>query len=70
VKLDGVTTGSPADKAGFQKGDIIVRIGETEIEDLETFSDVLKTLQAGTEITVVFMRHNTEYSVTTKVVTR
>ncbi len=70
VRLDGVTTGSPADKAGLQKGDIIVNIGETVIEDLETFSDVLKTLQAGNEITIVFMRDNIEHSVTTKVVAR
>ncbi|MHC4140269.1 MAG: M28 family metallopeptidase [Planctomycetota bacterium] len=70
VRLDGVTTGSPADKAGLQKGDIIVRIGETEIEDLETFSDVLKSLQAGSEITIVIMRDGTERTVTTKVVER
>jgi len=70
VKLDGVTTGSPAEKAGLQEGDILVRIGETEIEDLETFSDVLKTLQAGNEITIVYMRDNTEHSVTTNVIER
>jgi len=70
VRLDGVATGSPAEKVGLQKGDIIVRIGETEIEDLETFSDVLKTLQAGAEITIVFMRDGTEHSVTTNVVER
>jgi hypothetical protein len=70
VRLDGVTTGSPADKAGLQKGDIIVRIGETVIEDLESFSDLLKTLQAGSEIKIVFMRDGTEHSVTTKVIER
>ncbi|MCP4254243.1 MAG: M20/M25/M40 family metallo-hydrolase, partial [Candidatus Scalindua sp.] len=70
VRLDGITTGSPAENVGLQEGDIIVRIGETEIEDLETFSDVLKTLQAGNEITVVYMRDGTEHSVTTKVVER
>ncbi len=48
----------------------IVRIGETEIEDLETFSDVLKTLQAGNEITIVYMRGNVELSVTTNVLER
>ncbi|MDP6924639.1 MAG: M20/M25/M40 family metallo-hydrolase [Candidatus Scalindua sp.] len=70
VRLDGVTTGSPAEKVGLQKGDIIVRIGETEIEDLESFSDVLKTLQAGNEIMLVFMRDGTEHTVTPKVVER
>ncbi|MFQ5686415.1 MAG: M20/M25/M40 family metallo-hydrolase [Candidatus Scalindua sp.] len=70
VRLDGVTIGSPADKVGLQKGDIIVRIWETVIEDLQTFSDVLKSLQAGSEIMIVFMRDNVERSVTTKVVAR
>ena len=70
VRLDGVTIGSPADKAGLQKGDIIVRIGETIIEDLETFSDFLKTLQAGNEIAIVFLRDNVEQSVTTNVIAR
>ncbi len=70
VRLDGVTVGTPADKVGFQKGDIIVRIGETEIEDLETFSDVLKMLQAGNEIVIVYIRDGAEHTVTTKVVER
>ena len=70
VRLDGVTTGSPAEKVGLQKGDIIVRIGKTEIEDLEAFSDILKTLQAGNEITIVFMRNGAEHTVTTKVIER
>ena len=70
VKLDGVTTGSPVEKAGLQEGDILIRIGETEIEDLETFSDVLKRLQAGNEIAIVYKRDNIEHSVTTKVIER
>ncbi|MFQ5963680.1 MAG: M20/M25/M40 family metallo-hydrolase [Candidatus Scalinduaceae bacterium] len=70
VRLDGVTPDTPAEKADLQEGDIIVRIGETVIEDLQTFSDVLKSLQAGSEITVVFMRDNVEHSVTTKVIAR
>ena len=70
VRLDGVTTGSPAANVGLQEGDIIVRIGETVIEDLESFSDLLKTLQAGSEIKIVFMRDGTEHSVTTKVIER
>lgn len=70
VKLDGVTAGSPADKVELQIGDIIVRIGETVIEDLETFSDALKRLQAGAEIAIVYMRDGTEYTVNTEVVER
>ncbi|MBC8554410.1 MAG: M20/M25/M40 family metallo-hydrolase, partial [Candidatus Brocadiales bacterium] len=70
VRLDGVTPGSPAEKVGLQEGDILVRIGETVIEDLEAFSDALKRLQAGNEITIVYMRDNVEHSVAAKVVER
>jgi hypothetical protein len=70
VRLDGVTPGSPAEKVDLQDGDILVRIGETVIEELETFSDVLKALQAGNEITIIYMRDGTEHTVTTKVIER
>ncbi|WP_096894362.1 M20/M25/M40 family metallo-hydrolase [Candidatus Scalindua japonica] len=67
VLLDGVTSDSPADKTGLRKGDIIVRIGEVAIGDLQIYSDFLKTLHAGDEIEIVYMRDGTEHSVTTRV---
>ena len=70
VRLDGVTPDTPAIKVGLQEGDIITRIGDTVIEDLQAYSDILKSLQAGDEITIVFMRDNEEHSVTTKVIER
>ncbi len=70
VRLDGVTPDTPAVEVGLQVGDIITRIGDTVIEDLQAYSDVLKSLQAGSEITIVFLRDNVEHSVTTKVVAR
>ena len=70
VRLDGVMPDTPAVEAGLQEGDVVTRIGDTAIEDLQTFSAVLKALQAGSEITIVFMRDNVELSVTTKVVAR
>ncbi len=70
VRLSDVTPDSPAAKEGLQEGDIITHIQDTIVEDLQTFSDSLKSLQAGNTITIVFMRDNIEYSVTTKVVER
>ena len=70
VRLDGVTPDTPAVKVGLQEGDIIMRIGDTVIEDLQAYSDILKSLQAGDEITIVFLRDNVEHSVTTKVIGR
>jgi len=70
VRLSGVTPDSPACKVDLQEGDIITLIEDTLIEDLQTFSKVLKSLQAGSEITVVFTRDNVEHSVTTSVIAR
>lgn len=70
VRLDGVTPDTPAVEIGLQEGDIITRIGDTAIEDLQTFSEILKSLQAGSEITIVFLRDNIEHSVITNVVAR
>ena len=57
-------------QGNLQKGDIIMRIGDTVIEDLQAYADVLKSLQAGDEITIIFLRDNEEHSVTTKVIGR
>ncbi len=70
VLLDDISAGSPADKAGLRKGDVLVRIGQTVIEDLRTFSDILKSLHAGDEVAIVYIRDNTEHSVTTKLIER
>ncbi len=70
VRLDGVTPDTPAVKVGLQEGDIITRIGETVIQDLQTYSDILKSLRVGDEITIIFMRDNEEHSVATEVVAR
>lgn len=70
VRLDCVTPDTPAIKVGLQEGDIITGIGNTVIEDLQSYSDILKSLQAGDEITIIFMRDNVELSVTAKVIER
>ncbi|MCP5005263.1 MAG: M20/M25/M40 family metallo-hydrolase, partial [Planctomycetes bacterium] len=68
VRLSGVIPQSPA--AGLQEGDIITHIGDVIVEDLQTFSNLLKKLETGNGITIVFVRDNVELSLTTKVVAR
>ncbi len=70
VRLSGVVPGSPAQQAGLRAGDVIVRIGDTEIADLRVFSNLLKTLQPGDAITITFTRDGVERVVTARVVTR
>ncbi|GEM_PF-3087498 len=60
VQLEGVVAGSPADQAGLRKGDRIVRIGATPINDLRAFSELLKTLNPGDRISILFIRDGKE----------
>jgi Peptidase family M28/PDZ domain len=58
MRIDGVTDGKPAAKAGIKTGDVIVKIGETEIENVYTYMDVLTTLKKGETAKVVVKRGN------------
>jgi membrane-associated protease RseP (regulator of RpoE activity) len=60
VKLDGVTEGSPADKAGLKAGDIIVKFGGQPVEDLESYMDALSRRKPGDMVEVVVLREGKE----------
>ena len=56
VRITGVRSGSAAEEAGLQGGDIIVQIGEHEVPDLMGLQRALMALKAGDTVTIVFMR--------------
>jgi hypothetical protein len=56
VRAEGVVDGSPAQKAGVQAGDIILRIDDKAVANLQEFSNLLRTLQPGQTITVLLRR--------------
>ncbi len=56
VRLTGVRAGSPADEAGMQAGDILVRLGEFEIADLYAMTDALRAHKPGDTVTLVVVR--------------
>lgn len=55
MRIDGVTKGKPAEKAGLQKGDIITKIGDNSIADVYQYMDALNKFKKGesTKITIV-----------------
>jgi S1-C subfamily serine protease len=63
VRLSGVSGGSPAEEAGMQAGDILLRLGGLEIEDLYALTDALRDLEPGTEVQAVFVRDGQEVAV-------
>ncbi len=56
VRLTGVRSGSAAEEAGLQAGDIIVQVGEHEVKDLMGLQRALVAHQAGDVVTIVFLR--------------
>jgi hypothetical protein len=60
VRFSGVSKGSPAEKAGMQGGDILIRLGDHEIADLQAMSDALGMFKPGDEVDVVVLRDGEE----------
>ncbi len=56
VKFADVTPGSPAAKAGFKAGDILVQFGETPIKNLYDFTYALRKHKVGDEVEVTVLR--------------
>jgi hypothetical protein len=64
VKLTGVRAGSPADKAGIGAGDVIVRLGEMEVHDLQGLTDALRAHRPGDTVRVDVLREGRRITVT------
>lgn len=56
VKFSDVRPGSPAGKAGFKAGDILVQFGDKPIHNLYDFTDALRRSKVGDVIDVQVMR--------------
>ena len=56
VLLDGVTSGSPAEKAGLQAGDILVQLGDREIDSVQALFDALGSFKPGDNVKVTVIR--------------
>ncbi|HNV29299.1 MAG TPA: M20/M25/M40 family metallo-hydrolase [Cyclobacteriaceae bacterium] len=58
--VDGATDGKPAQKAGIQTGDIITKIGDFEIKDIQTYMDALGKFEKGQTVPVKIKRKSEE----------
>lgn len=56
LKVDGVSEGKPAAKAGIQTGDLIIKIGALEIKDMATYMDALGKFEKGQTVPVQVKR--------------
>jgi C-terminal processing protease CtpA/Prc len=64
VRITGVRAASPAERAGLQAQDIIIRIGETDVTDLQTMTNALRQHKPGDVVEVRFLRNGAEQSAT------
>jgi serine protease Do len=55
-----VTKGSPAEKAGLKKGDVITKINETKIESPESLYETVHSLKPGDIVKILFSRDGKE----------
>jgi len=58
--ISGASPGSPADKGGLKGGDVIVRLGESKIANLEDFDSALRKYKIGDKVKVVVKRGGKE----------
>lgn len=47
MKIDGVTEGKPAQKAGLQKGDIVTKLGDIRVKDMQSYMEALSKFKKG-----------------------
>ncbi len=66
VRIVGVMPNSPVERAKLQNGDIITLINNAQIDDLRSFSKVLKTFKPGHEVVITFIREGQEKTVKVK----
>jgi hypothetical protein len=70
MKISGVRPGSPAEKAGLQGGDIIVKFGSFDIKNIYDYTYALGSFSAGEEVEIVAMRSGRKVTVKAKLEAR
>jgi len=58
VRVDGISEGRPAHKAGIQSGDVIIQLGEHNIVSMEAYMQALSKFKKGDKAKVKFKRGN------------
>lgn len=64
MKIDGVSEGKPAQKAGIQKGDILVEFDGVKITDMMGYMKALSELKEGDQKPIIVLRNGKEVKLT------
>lgn len=60
VRIADLSDDSPAAKAGLQKGDVIIKLGDYKVTRLSDYSDALKNFKPGDVVELTFLREGKE----------
>jgi S1-C subfamily serine protease len=56
MQISAVREGKPAAKAGLLAGDIVIKIGKTNVTDMQTYMQALSLYKSGDKVKVVALR--------------
>lgn len=62
MRIDGVTEDRPAARAGLQKGDIVIQLGDSTVIDMMSYMRALSSFEEGDTTKVVVKRKDEEVS--------
>ena len=57
MRIDGVSEDKPAQRAGLQKGDVVVQLGDSTVTDMMSYMRALSAFEPGDSTTVVVDRN-------------
>lgn len=60
MRIDGISEDKPAQKAGLQKGDIVIKLGDSAVVDMMSYMKVLASFEKGDKTKVVVDRNGEE----------
>ena len=60
VRIADLSANSPAAKAGLQKGDIIIKLGQYKVSNLSDYSNALKNFNPGDSVELTYLREGKE----------
>jgi serine protease Do len=61
--IESVMSKSPAEKAGLRRGDIVIRVGDKEVKNLNELRETIFAYEPGDEVTLKVMREDKEFEV-------
>jgi Zn-dependent M28 family amino/carboxypeptidase len=60
MRIDGISEDKPAQKAGLQKGDIVIKLGDSTVVDMMSYMRALSVFKAGDKSKVLVKRGENE----------